>query len=65
MWNLKHGTNEPIYKTETGLPDIENRFVIAKGGGGEGQMGSLGLADAHNYLYSSVHFSHSVVSDSL
>ena len=43
--------------TKNRLPDIENRFVIAKGGGGEGQMGSLGLADAHNYLYSSVQFS--------
>ena len=51
--------------TKNRLPDIENRFVIAKGGGGEGQTGSLGLADAHNYLYSSVQFSRSVVSDYL
>ena len=32
---LKHGTSEPIYKTET---DIENRLVVAKGeeaGGGK------------------------------
>ena len=33
MWNLKYGTNEPIYKTETRLKDIENRVVVAKGGG--------------------------------
>ena len=26
MWNLKYGTNELIYKTET-----ENRLVLAKG----------------------------------
>ena len=30
MWNLKYGTNEPIFKTET---DIENRLVVAKGEG--------------------------------
>ena len=36
MWNLKYGTNEPIYKTETDS-DIENRLVVAKGeGGGSG-----------------------------
>ena len=28
MWNLKYGTNEPIYKTET-----DSQTVIAKGGG--------------------------------
>ena len=27
MWNLKYGTNEPIYETET---DLENRPVVAK-----------------------------------
>ena len=30
MWNLKYGTNEPIYKTETNSKDIENRLVVAK-----------------------------------
>ena len=40
--NLKYGTNEPIYKTETDS-DIENRPVVAKGRGvGEGRTGSLG-----------------------
>ena len=30
MWNLKYGTNEPIYKIEPGS-QTENRLVIAKG----------------------------------
>ena len=30
MRNLKYGTDEPIYKTETDS-DIENRPVVAKG----------------------------------
>ena len=33
MWNLKHNTNEYICKTETRLPDIENKQVIARGQG--------------------------------
>ena len=52
MWNLKHGTNEPTYKTN-GLIDTENRLVVAKGEGeweGEGWSGSLGLADANYYI---------------
>ena len=32
MWNLRYGTNEPIYETET-VTDIENRLVVAKGEG--------------------------------
>ena len=35
MWNLKYGTNEPIYKIET---DAQNRLVVAKGEGGESGM---------------------------
>ena len=35
MWNLKYGTNELIYKTETDS-QTENRLVVAKG---EGQWG--------------------------
>ena len=31
MWNLKHNTNEYICKTETRLPDIENKFMVTKG----------------------------------
>ena len=42
MWNLKHGTNEPIYRTETDS-QMENRLVVAKeDGGGSGWTGSLG-----------------------
>ena len=48
MWNVKYNTNEHIYETET---DIANRLVAAKGEGvGEGRIGSLGLADANNYI---------------
>ena len=34
MWNLKYGTNEPIYETETDS-DMENRLVVASGWGEE------------------------------
>ena len=48
IWNLKYGTNEPIYKTET---DIENRPVVAKGEGeGVGWTGSLALVGANYYI---------------
>ena len=30
MWDLKYGTNEPIYNRKR-LTDIENRLVVAKG----------------------------------
>ena len=32
MWNLKCGTNEPIYKTNR-LVHIEDRLVVVKGEG--------------------------------
>ena len=35
MWNLKCGTSELIYETETDT-DIENWFAVAKGKGGRG-----------------------------
>ena len=31
MWNLKYGTDEPVYRTETDS-DMESRLVVAKGG---------------------------------
>ena len=37
MWNIKYGTNEPIYRTETD-PDMENRLVVAKRKGGRHGM---------------------------
>ena len=57
MWNLKYGANEPIYKTEIDLTNIENRLVVAKGERGEKRegvrwSGSLGLVDT-NYSISS------------
>ena len=43
MWNLKYGTNEPIYRAETKLADIEKRLIVAKEEGEEeGWTGSLG-----------------------
>ena len=31
MWNLKYGTNEPMYETETDS-QTENKHVVAKAG---------------------------------
>ena len=46
MWNLKFGTNEPIYKTET-----ENSLVVAKGEGRvSGMDWGLGLIDPNYYI---------------
>ena len=48
MWNLKYGTDEPIYRTET---DMESRLMVAKDEGeGMGWTGSLELVDSNNYL---------------
>ena len=30
MWNLKYGTNEPIYRTETDS-QLENKLMVTKG----------------------------------
>ena len=49
-WNLKYGTNEPIYRNRNRLTDIENTLVVAKGEReGVEWTGSLGLIDA-NYI---------------
>ena len=43
MWNLKYGSNEPIYKTNR-LTDIENRLVVAKAEGeGSGMDWEFGV----------------------
>ena len=48
--NLKYGTKEPIYKTETDShQSTENRLVIATGEG-EGGTGCLGLVDTNYYI---------------
>ena len=41
MWNLKCGTNEPIYKTNR-LVHIEDRLVVVKGEG-ERERDGLGV----------------------
>ena len=51
MWNLKYGTNEPIYRTETDSTDIHNRLVAKGKGGGSGWTGIWGLVDANYYIY--------------
>ena len=51
MWNIKYGTNEPIYRNGNRLTDMENKPVIAKGEGeGVGWTGSLGLVGTNYYI---------------
>lgn len=46
--DLKYGTNESNYKTET---DVENGLAVAEGEGeGEGWPGSLGVVEANYYI---------------
>ena len=48
--NLKYGTDEPIYETET-LTDMENRRAVARGEGrGSGMDRESGAGDAHGYI---------------
>ena len=47
MWNLKYGTHEPIYKTET---DSQTVRLTRESREGVGQTGSLGLVDANYYV---------------
>ena len=51
MWNLKYDTNEPIYETETESQTQRTDWWLPRGQGvGEGWTGSLGLADANQYI---------------
>ena len=50
MWNLKYGTNGPIYKTETDRHREQTCGCQLVGRGGEGWTGSLGLVDASYYI---------------
>ena len=44
MWNLKYGTDEPVYRTETDS-DMESRLVVAKGTeGGNGMDCEFGVS---------------------
>ena len=51
-WNLKYDTNESIYETdqETQRTDVQLPRQGSGRGRGEGQIGSLGLADASWYI---------------
>ena len=48
MWNLKYGTNEPVYKTETDSQTEKTDLQLPRGKR-KGGNGSLELVDA-NYL---------------
>ena len=50
MWNLKHDTNELIYKTETDSQTQRIDLLPRGRGVREGWSGSLGLADANYYI---------------
>ena len=50
MWNLKYGTNEPIYETETDRHREQTCGCQGGAGMGEGWIGSLGLVDANDYI---------------
>ena len=44
-WNLKHGTNDPIYKTETDHGHAEQTCGSQRGGrGGSGMDGEFGVS---------------------
>ena len=51
MWNLKYGTDEPVYKSRNRLIDMENRLVVSKGEGKRtGMDREFGLVDANYYI---------------
>ena len=51
IWNLKYGTNEPSYKTETDSKTQRTDMWLPKGRGeGVEWTGSLGLVDANDYI---------------
>ena len=51
MWNLKYGTNEPIYKTETDSQTWRIDCGCQGGmGKGVGWAGSLGLIGANDHI---------------
>ena len=50
MWNLKYGTTEPFYKTETDS-QTENRLVVAKGENGGRRMDwGFGVSRCNYYI---------------
>ena len=70
MWNLKHGTNEPIYKTERDPRTRRTQPVVAKGvagrrgmdwefRGGRGKLLNLEWIDNEVLLYSTANYTYS------
>ena len=54
MWNLKYGTNDPSYKTETDHGHGKQTCGCQGLGGGEREWdgwGVLGLVDANRYIW--------------
>ena len=53
MCDLKYGTKNHIYKTETEIRKAkESRLVVARGeGAGVGWMRNLGLVEANSYTW--------------
>ena len=47
MWNLKYGTNEPVYTAEMDLQKQRTDLWLPKGRGG---AGSLGLVDTNDHI---------------
>ena len=50
LWNLKHGTDDPIYQTETDCGQWEQTHGSQREGKGVGWTGSLGFLDANSYI---------------
>ena len=51
MWNLKYGTDEHIYRTETVSQTVENTLVVAMAvGEGVGWTVIWGLVDTNYYI---------------
>jgi len=51
IWNLIYGTNEPFH-TQNKIMDLENRLVVAKGGGSRSGMDwEYGLIDSNYCLW--------------
>ena len=44
MWNLKYGTNEPIYKTETDSQTQRTDLWLSRGGSGGGIDWEFGVS---------------------
>ena len=51
MWNLKYGTNEPVYRTDTGSLTWRTDVWLPKGWKEKARwMRSLGLENANYYI---------------